>query len=213
MKTIIDFPWRWFGLLALIMGYIGAYLVKNTSKLLVVVLLIAVLIANRNHLRVNETVTYGDEAYDHFTGTATATTNEYTPKWHDAAQFPLNSPRVEKLEGDLTITIGKFTADTQEFKVDAKTVGVVRINRFYFPETTIYKNGQKLQKDIDWEIIGQRTFGARFDDSGTIKLKVASPGAEFVLRQDETNLQKNANYLSLLGLILIGGVFYVAKKI
>lgn len=213
MKTIIDFPWRWFGFLALIMAYFGSYLIKNTNKLLVFFLVFAILVANRNHLRVNEAVTYGDEAYDHYTGTATATSNEYTPKWHNSSSFPLNSPRVDKLEGDLVITIGKFTADTQEFKVKANSSGVVRINKFYFPQTTIYNNGRQLQKDLDWKIIDQKTEKTRFDDSGTVELKISSPGGEFVLRRTETDIEKNAGYLSILALILIGIIFYVKKKI
>ncbi len=193
MKTIIDFPWRWFGFLALIMAYLGAYLVKNTPKILVVFLLIAILIANRNHLRVNEAVTFGDEVYDNYSGTATATSNEYTPVWHKSPSF---------IPGDLTVIPGKFTADTYEFKVETKTDGIAAIKRFYFPQTTIYKDGQKLDMNSDWQI----------DDFGTIKLKVASPGGNFVLRQSETDLRKGANYLSLFGLILIAGIFYVTQR-
>lgn len=203
MKTIIDFPWRWFGLLALLMAYLGAYLVKNTSKLLVVVLLAAVLIANRNHLRVNEAVTFGDKTYDQYTGTATATSNEYTPMWHKSSSFQVIPQRVEKLSGDLIIKEGKFTVDRQEFKVLADTFGEVRINRFYFPKTEIYKNGQKLIMNTDWQI----------DDFGTIKLKVASPGGGFVLQQSQTDLRKTANFVSILGLLLIGLTFYAVKKI
>lgn len=194
MKTIIDFPWRWFGFLALIMAYFGAYLVKNTSKILVIILLAAVLIANRNHLRVNEAVTFSDQVYDNYSGTSTATSNEYTPAWHKSPTF---------IPGDLEVSPGKFTADTYEFKVETKTDGIAGIKRFYFPKTTIYKDGKELILNTDWQI----------DNFGTIKLKVASPGGNFVLRQSETDLRKGANYLSLIGLLLIGGIFYVIKKV
>ena len=132
--------------------------------------------------------------YDNYSGTATATSNEYTPIWHKSPTF---------IPGDLAVIPGKFTADTYEFKVETNTNGIAVIKRFYFPQTTIYKDGHKLDMNTDWQV----------DDFGTIKLKVASPGGNFVLRQSDTDLRKGANYLSLIGLILISGIFYVIKKI
>lgn len=195
VKTIVDFPWRLLGLVTVITSFVSAYLTwRLKNRLLVVIfLLAAVLVANRNFLRVNEAVTFGDKTYDTYTGTSTAGSGEYTPVWHDSLQFPATSPRVEGI-ADSFVHILANRADRLEFSLAPNTSEEITINRFYFPETQIYYNGQLLQMGKDWEVIS---------GSGVIRLKVNPAGGIYRLTFSETPLRDFANKISLTTLITL----------
>lgn len=205
MKSIVDFPWRFLGIMPLIFAFFAAYTVKS-YRLLGPLLLVAVLVANRNHLRVNEMVTYGDAAYDNFTGSATATSNEYTPSWHNSnSGIPHTSPQLALMSGDATFKIIKKTPSEVVITAVAKTPSELRINRFFFPETKI--TGGK------WEIIKNRTTvesPGTFDDSGTIRLFVSPPGGIYTLKFSETPLRELANLLSI-GTLIVLIIWYVKR--
>lgn len=195
VKTIVDFPWRLLGLVTVITSFLAAYLTwRLKSRLLVVIFLVAaVLVANRNFLRVNEAVTYEDKIYDNYTGTSTAGSGEYTPVWHESLQFPAASPRVEGI-ADNFVHILANRADRLEFFLAPNTNKEITINRFYFPETQIYYSGQRLQMGKDWEIVS---------GSGLIRLKVGPAGGMYRLKFSETPLRDLANKISLTTLIVI----------
>lgn len=127
IKTIVDFPWRFLGVTTIAFAYLSAYLVslKNNSRILVIFLLAAVFIFNRNHLRINLPQNFPDEVFDNYQGSSTAGSDEYHPVW-DLTRLPWD-------------------------KIAANESGA-RINRFYFPETIITLNGQNLVKDKDWQV-------------------------------------------------------------
>lgn len=195
VKTIVDFPWRLLGPMTVIMAYLVAFLVAQLKSNIIVVslLTVSVLVANRNFLRVNEAVTYGNKAYDTYTGTSTAGSGEYTPVWHNGLQFPVNSPRIDGIDSNLVHVLAN-RADRLEFYLGPNTNKEIIINRFYFPETKIYFNGQRLSMGKDWEII---------DGSGLIRLKVGSAGGIYRLTFSETPLRDFANKISLTTLIVI----------
>lgn len=210
MKSIVDFPWRFLGLGPLIFAFFAAYTVRSYKIItypLGILLLVALVVANRNHLRVNEVVTYGDAAYDNYTGSATATSNEYTPFWHNNnSGIPHTSPKIALMSGDATFKIIKDTPSEVVITAVTKTPSELRINRFFFPETNI--TGGK------WEIIKNRTTvesPGTFDDSGTIRLFVSPPGGTYHLTFSETPLRSFANLLSLVTLIVLI-LFYVSKQ-
>lgn len=205
MKSIVDFPWRFLGLGPLIFAFFASHTVKN-FRFLGALLLVAVLVANRNHLRVNEVVTYGDASYDNYTGSATATSNEYTPFWHNSnSGIPHTSPKIALMSGDATFKIIKDTPSEVVITAVAKNPSELRINRFFFPETNI--TGGK------WEIIKNRTTvesPGTFDDTGTIRLFVKPPGGTYTLEFSDTPLRTFANFLSLMALLALLA-FYVKK--
>jgi hypothetical protein len=221
LKTIVDFPWRFLGLVPLIFAFLFAYLLKNVNKfrhILGTVFLIAILVANRNNLRVNEAVIFGDSAFDNYSGTSTASSNEYTPYWRSNKQFPFNAPRIALVTGLADFKVISNTASELVFSVFATEPATVRINRFYFPDTKIYKDGKELVQDSDWSIIKTRTTPVEpdvHDDTGLIQLKVQPPGGKYSVRFSETKIRNFANHISLTAftIIIIMLLLAVSSKI
>lgn len=203
VKTIVDFPWRLLGLVTVIIAYFAGYLVwrLRSSPLVAIILLAAVLVANRNFLRINEAVSFGDAAYENYTGTSTAASSEYTPVWHRGLQFPVATPRVDWVN-PTGVKILASRTDLLEFAVASGSAKEARINRFYFPDTEIYRDGKLLTQGADWSVIMTRTQNSTFDDSGTIRLNV-DRGGEFRLLFKETLLRDFANKISLTTLVTL----------
>lgn len=196
VKTIVDFPWRFLGVTVVAFSFLAAYLVylARSSRLLVIGLLIVVVYANRNFIRINQPQYFSDKTIEGYHGTSTAGSNEYNTVWHVGDSFP----------GDLEIPGVVNRATGMDITVEQKTNDFM-IYRFYFPETNIYYKGNKLIENQDYDVIRQQQF-KQFDDTGLIRLRVAEPGI-YHLRFGETLLRKVANSISLLtfGILIIFG--------
>lgn len=209
IKTIVDFPWRFLGLTTISFAFLTAYLVSKFRfpKVLVFFLLVAVLVANRNFIRINQAASFSDDFFANYNGTATASSSEYIPKWRDNLQLLGRPERLDFLFGSGEIAGVKENASELSWTVIGATLpAALRINRFYFPETTILYNGRELAKDSDWQIITTRT-KQEFDDTGLILLPQAGNGS-YSLRFTESPLRQVANYLSLIsftGIIFLVG--------
>lgn len=186
IKTIIDFPWRFLGMTVVAFSFLAAYFIYLTknSKILAAVLVVLVMIANRNHLRVNEAVSFTDKEIEGYHGTSTAGSNEYNPIWHKSHDLP----------GDLVTANAVNNALGMKVILPVASTGA-RLNRFYFPKTSVYRDGNELRFAQDYEIIGQKT-DTEFDDSGLIWLKKPLAG-KYLVKFEETPLRRLANILSL----------------
>lgn len=203
IKTIIDFPWRFLGMTLVTFSFLVAYLVYLTKSLrvVVIVLLFLVFMANRNHIRVNKVESFTDKEFEGYHGTSTAGSNEYNPIWHKS----------NKLPGDLESGYVSNMATGTKFEVTAES-GEIRINRFYFPETDIYRDGQQLKIGTDYEIIRSQK-DTSFDDTGLMKLVKPRKG-NYYLSFQETPLRKAANWLSLVSFIVVsfGGIVLLVRR-
>ncbi len=175
LRTIVDFPWRLLGVTAFIFAILAAYLIKITPYKIgtVVLLIFAVLISNRNFMRVNEKQSFDDVVFDNYTGSGTATSNEYQPIFDKTNEHRVseNLNIISRNSNSLVFT---------SFEAHPKTVN---INRYYFPNTVVYQNG-KVTKS--WKIA----------KNGTINLKVSPPGGTYEVKFLETPLRNFANILS-----------------
>ncbi|MCL4397655.1 6-pyruvoyl-tetrahydropterin synthase-related protein [Patescibacteria group bacterium] len=204
IKTIVDFPWRFLGITTISFAFFGAYLVANFrwQKLLAIVLLLIVFIANRNHIRINQPLNYSDKTFSGYIGTATATSDEYVPVWRVNMRMPGRPSRFDFLYGDGSISEVSENASGLNWRVD-NTSGsaILRVNRFYFPQTTIKYNGFNLAKGKDWNVITTQK-DLKFDDTGLMLLSGPKPGS-YSLRLEETPLDRAADSLSLISFACI----------
>ena len=186
IKTIIDFPWRFLGMTVIAFSFLAAYFIHLTknSKILATVLVALVIIANRNHVHINEALSFTDQEIEGYHGTSTAESNEYNPIWHKSNDLP----------GDLVTANAVNNALGMKVTLPIASTGA-RLNRFYFPKTSIYRDGNELKLGRDYEIISQKT-DSKFDDTGLIWLNKPLAG-EYLVKFEETPLRKLANILSL----------------
>lgn len=208
LSTIVDFPWRFLGIAVFALSVLAAYAVKwfRFQKLLTIFLLMAVLIANRNFIRINESLNYSDKVFDEYTGTSTANSNEYLPILHKSPHLPARVEPVEIDQGNAKVEILSRNAWGMDFKIETNEAIVARINRFYFPQTKIYRDGNLV---TDWEANREPTT-SKFDDTGTISLKVFPPGGFYQLKFEETNLRVAANTISLISFFIV--LCFLIKK-
>lgn len=205
---IIDLPWRLLGIAGLSMAFISAYVVKKIKAgAFFIFLIVFVLIANRNHLRINQARFLDDGFFENYTGTATQY-NEFTPKWRQTTRVPVGfDPKIpvqinfgEVLVEDLKFKSNQVSFLAQVSQGDAQ----IQINKFYFPGWHLSLDGQKLQPFKDFIVTGPGNLGLdkEKDNSGLVALNL-SPGRHQILAKfTETPARIFANVLSLGSLIL-----------
>lgn len=203
--SVIDFPWRLLGVSVFSASLLASYLVATSRYKLILypVLLFFVFYANRNHLRINQTVVFPDEFFLQYQETATWR-NEFLPKWRI-------TNKIENLEKDFHISEGKISVlkqeiNTHRLKLDllVEEAGSIDINRLYFPGWRItldgneipLGNGFSLTKDIKIE-----TQDSPFiDRSGFIRVKVPEGEHTLVASFQETAVRKVGFLSSFIGL-------------
>lgn len=209
---IIDIPWRFLGLATLCLSYLAAYSVKFLKPgFYFLFLVIFVLVANRNHTRINQAVSFNDDFFLNYTGTATQY-DEFTPKWRQSTKAPIGfdpNIHVESQEGDVMIEnvvakSNKIAFTTYVFSDTAK----IRINKFYFPGWNVQVDGKNLTPFKDLIITDTTTLALdkEQDSSGLMMVNLTGGNHQVLASFGETPLRSLANYLSLGSLILALGV-------
>lgn len=215
----IDYPWRLLGITAFAISVIAAYVAKTVKPGLFFILLIAaVLIANRNHIRINLPATFDDNFFLNYNNTATQL-GEFTPKWRQTTRIPIGfdpNIHVEKVTGDMTTdnVVAKSNEVTFTARVTSDTAQV-RINKFYFPGWNVQVDGTKLVPFKDLTVTDTATLllDQEQDASGLMMINLEKGEHQITASFGETSLRLFANYLSLGSLVLaLGVIFRNAKK-
>lgn len=209
---IIDIPWRFLGLATLCLSYLAAYSVKFLKPgFYFLFLIIFVIVANRNHTRINQKASFNDNFFLNYTGTATQY-DEFTPKWRQSTRVPIGfdpDVHVEKISGDVMIenVIAKSNKVTFTTKVISDTAQV-RINKFYFPGWNVQVDGTKLTPFKDLTVTDTATLllDQEQDASGLMMINLLEGEHQITASFGETPLRLFANFLSLSSLILALGV-------
>lgn len=205
----IDIPWRFLGMTSISLAYLAAFVAKTVKPGIVFLVLIAlVIIANRNHLRINESVQRPDQFFENYTGTATQY-NEFTPITRETTSSPDNlksSQKTHVLDGDAEITNTKINSKNIYFDANVKSkTSLIRIDKFYFP---------KVQSDIG-QVYSSNTRTKKLDGekdgSGIILANLPSGFHKVSIKYEETELRLFAGYLSLISLLL--AVVILAKNV
>lgn len=109
-------------------------------------LMTLVLVANRNHVRINQIFDPGESYYLSLQGSSTSF-NEHLPIW--ASYQNHNSPgKFEALTGKISVKYFKNYSDTVEVQVESPKEAVLRFNQFYFPGWKIYLDGKFINLNL-----------------------------------------------------------------
>lgn len=194
----MDIPWRFLGVTAISTSFLAAFVVKTQKSSIVFLLLVLfVIVANRNHLRINESVERTDQFFEQYQGTATQY-NEFTPIWRQTTSPPeISSERTHVLDGDVKVT--NYKSDSKSIKFDANVLSQtsqIRIDKFYFPNIDtnvgeVYPSDAKVKKLEEEK-----------DGTGLIVVNLPSGFHHLSIEYHQTVLRLIANYLTLISFTL-----------
>ncbi len=211
----IDIPWRFLGICSLATAFLAGFVTRHIkSGLILLILIFAVLVANRNHLRINQAISFDDNHFLNYTGTATQY-NEFTPKWRQTTQVPIGfdaNQKVKVLDGQAAIGNVSTKSNRVSFPVNITSQKAkILINKFYFPEVLVHVDDKKLEAFKDFTVTGPDSLKLDIEKetSGLILLDLSS-GYHFVkIQYSETPLRLFADYLSLGSLSLALGLIFI----
>ncbi|MDO8487449.1 MAG: 6-pyruvoyl-tetrahydropterin synthase-related protein [Candidatus Curtissbacteria bacterium] len=211
----IDIPWRFLGISSLATAFLAAFVSKTVkSGLIFILAILAVVIANRNNLRINEPVFYSDSHFLNYTGSATQY-GEFTPVWRQTTRVPIGIDPGSKIRSiPQTVDIIGLVASSQKITFDADVLSQtaeVRINKFYFPDTDVKVDGKKLKPFSDFSITGSTSLVIDKDEdgSGMLLIKLAKGLHHIDVAYKETTLRLFADILSLVA--FVAALFVIVK--
>jgi len=202
---IIDFPWRILGVTVFAVSLLSAYLVVSEKRKVVLsgLLLFFVFYANRNHLRINQTMIRQDEYFLNYLDSATWR-NEFLPKWRQTNKWQHLDKDFRIRSGDLKVKEVSGKTTSLSFLVEAKDQGILDIHRLYFPGWEVFLDGKPIKLGegltITGDIQSETKKTPSIDRSGL--LSVSIPEGKHLVEANfrETPLRKLGFILSLTGL-------------
>lgn len=205
---IIDIPWRLLGISGISIAFLAAFLIKTTKNgLIFLVLIIAVLVANRNHIRVNKNIIYEDQHFVKYYGHATYY-SEFTPIWRGYAAVPHKINPLDKykiINGSVSAISLETSSNKLLLQFDVKSDNArIRLNRSYFPDMSITDNGTELE-NFSQVLIQKSSDLVEGDDVDNVGLPIINltKGTHQVkMVFTETPLRNLADVLSLASFFL-----------
>lgn len=196
--AIVDFPWRILSLTifstSVLAGFVISVVRNKIFKFIIALILIVLAFyANRNHLRINQSLDWPLDFYLKLEKT-TNTYDEYIPKWVRTEAIDNFTSKVESSIEKANIDIEKNKSNHLSFSIDAPSEGIVKINTVYYPGWQVFVNGKSA--DIKY-------------DSGLIEFRVGEGRSNVISRFRETPLRQFSN---LLTLTTIGFIIFCLVK-
>lgn len=195
---VIDIPWRLLGIVALSTSFLAGFVARSLkSGLIFILLAAALLIANRNHLKINETKLYDDQFFLNYKGSATQL-NEFTPKSRSGIgvtdQF---HQRIEVVRGDAKITDVIQKSNFLSFTAESGQVSRLLVNIASFPGWQILMDGKNFQS-VDDPVLFRQLYRPDRDNTGLFYLIVPTGTHHFTFKFTETKTRTLANLASLV---------------
>jgi len=200
----VDIPWRFLGISAIAAAFLASFVAKTTrSGLFFLLIIAAVIIANRNHLRINEPKFYSDDFFLNYQGSATQY-NEFTPRtrYSTGVTDDFNS-RIESIKGNINIYDLNQKSNLLSFNTQNEKPARIQVNLIKFKGWQIFMDGQKFVNDptlVDKSY--SFAYRSRVDTSGLSDLIVPQGQHNFIFKYKETSLRNLANILSILSILL-----------
>ena len=200
----IDLPWRFLGVIVLATAFLAAFVTKIfKNRILVLLLIAAIIIANRNHLRINQSVYFNDEHFLQYQGSATQL-NEFRPKTRRSNIVPENfvSP-IESIKGKIRIYDFIQRSNLISFKTQNELPARIQVNLLEFKGWQVFMDDQQFLNDhslVDKSF--DFTYRPDIDTSGLYDLIVPAGSHHFILKYQETLLRRMANIISIVSLTL-----------
>jgi hypothetical protein len=143
----IQMPWRLLAVSIFAASALAAFLASaiKPTPLVALILIVAVLVANRNHLRINQVFDPGEEYYFNFKGTTTMA-SEHLPKGAQKFDnFPPAESKINLLQGQAQINLRQNTSTQVKAQVKAQTPVTFRFNQVYFPGWQFYLDADQVE--------------------------------------------------------------------
>lgn len=175
--SIVDLPWRFLGVATSTVSLMTAYLLVRykSNPFLVAFLVFFVLYANRNHLRINQSVSFPNNHFENYQSTATWQ-NEFLPKTRSTNQHTGLAGNYQISSGDANVTMLVGRTHSLNLDVQANTSTQLILHRLYFPGWQVTIDDQLVP--IDSESVSVTNAGidseTGADMSGLIKIDLDS---------------------------------------
>lgn len=212
---IIDIPWRLLGVVPALVAIIATFIVIRLKPGIVIIFLVlALLIANRNHFRINKALIYTDEDFLNYQGTATQL-SEFTPSERrnlSSPDFtdqtlPVNTAGGWAKYSNITSSSRKISFFVTVISDEAQ----IRINRFYFPGVKVKAYNDDIEmKDYTSQSHGDVRLDRTRDTYGFIYIPLTKGTYKVEVNFGETKLRYFADLASLAALAAL--LFYIKKN-
>jgi len=197
--VIVDFPWRILSLTVFSVSILAGFAISMVHSkvfkfVIALIFLTLAFYANRNHLRINQSLDWPLDFYLKLEKT-TNTYDEYTPKWVQSEAIKKFTTKVESAITGAKINIDKNKSNYLSFVFDAPADGVVRINTVYYPGWQVFVDGKRTEV----------SYG-----SGLIEFQVKKGKSKVVSQFTETPLRQFSNLLTAaaIGFIILSFMKY-----
>ncbi len=192
----IQFPWRILILVMVVISVMGAYLSERLPRILMILILIFAIFANRNYLRSWERLRYTDVNYINnsalFNG-PTDIAGESLPVWAKTNVY--TKPKTLIAQNKAILEFESSGNDDSESVILANGA-TVELNRFYYPSREIKVDGAIVK--------------ARPSSTGLIEIDLAEGKHVVAVGPTRTRVERLADLISLLSLVSL--VIYGFKK-
>lgn len=208
----IDIPWRYLGITAISTAFLAGFVIKvSQSRVMLLFLIIAVLVANRNHLRINQQKFLSDDYVINYQGSATQF-NEFTPNTRNSIGSTQDFvSRIESIKGNIKIYDLLQKSNQVSFKTQSETPARIQVNLIKFKGWQILQDGQKFTNDLSLVDNSYRfTYRPNVDTSGLYDIIVPAGSHQFLFKYQETPLRTAANIISIVSLTL--ALLTIVKK-
>jgi hypothetical protein len=213
--SIIDIPWRFLGIVAISCAFLAAYITKLIKPgFFFILLVLLILVANRNHLRINLQRDLSDTYFNTYSGTATQY-NEFTPHWRETERVPDffdPNQKAEIISGSGTLNVINQNSKFLELNAKVDTKVKILIHKFYFPGSTLTINGKKYEAFKDYEIsnAGSEDLNTQQDKSGLPRITLPAGNYNIQYSYGETQLRRVADLISATTLAFLFLILFYA---
>ncbi len=196
----VQFPWRLMSVVVIATAFCGAYVLEKLRlKWIAVVVSILLIVAYKDYWRAGRYFPWEDRTIKSigWPGTLTMLLEE-TPRWHLIRQEPNPYHQSQLPEGEATINNLVWKTNYHKFMISAKTESVMSDKTHYWPGWTAYIDGVKTPLLNPYDFLSQ----------GLITFRVPPGKHEVEVKLLETPLEKLADSLSIIGLVIVAGLLF-----
>ncbi len=192
----IQMPWRLLAVSIFSASVCVGFLIYIfRSNFFAIAMIILVLYANRNHLRINEIFDPGENFFKSITGTTTMA-GEHLPPWAKQRNH-LAPAKIETVEGFTSIIFIKDTSADIQFIVTVSERAKLKVNQYYFPGWKVFSDGKEIP--ISYQAQDE-------DEKGLIYFTL-DPGKHLVrvifTKTPIRDLADNASFVSAICMVLL----------
>jgi len=189
--AVIDFTWRVLSISIFASGVLAGFVVSKVKYqwLFAGFLIFLAIYANRNHIRINQSLDWPIGMYLKLEKT-TNIFDEYTPKWVRWEVVEQPKPKVVFSKESAKINILVNKSNYIKFTINNFEYGRVRVNMIYYPGWTVEEN--RVPKVFIYK-----------DNGGLVEFDIDKGAHLIELRFKETWMRKIANSITIASFMVI----------